>query len=130
MRATAPSREALKAMGYETEGNCFTAAFRFVMGKGKDFTLVHGEVSHSDFPKLRYTHAWVEQQIELQPGIKIILVHDPSNGKYVQLPRELYYHLGRIVDEPGKLARYTWDQARRKAYTTGHYGPWDLDNDY
>ncbi|ORJ61316.1 hypothetical protein [Geothermobacter hydrogeniphilus] len=124
------SREELEALGYETDGDCFVAAFNFALDTPDEMILVHGEVSHGDFPALRYTHAWVEQQIELRPGVKMTLVHDPSNGRHVQIPKELYYLLGRIVDEPGKLARYSQNQARRKALATGHYGPWDLDNDF
>jgi len=129
MNAIPRTREDLEALGYRTDGDCFVVAFRLVMDM-EGATLVHGEVSHGDFPELRFTHAWIEQQVELLPGVRMTLVIDRSNGRNVQIPKELYYLFGRIVDEPGKLARYTRDQARRMAFETGHYGPWDLDNDF
>ena len=115
------SRQKLEALGCRTNGNCFCATAEALLLAPTGTQMVHGEVSHSQIQGLRYAHAWVEFEAE-----GITWCRDVSNGKDVSLPRELYYHLGQIRDEPGKLARYDRRQAARNMVESGHYGPWDL----
>ena len=42
------------------------------------------------------------------------------------LLKEVYYYLGKIIQDKPKLYKYTFRQAREKMIETGEYGPWDL----
>ena len=67
----------------------------------------------------RFCHAWVEDAET---------VYDHSNGKKIEIPRMVYYAIGNIrSNEGGAYYRYTFDQMRKKMVSSGHYGPWELD---
>ena len=67
----------------------------------------------------RFSHAWVEDGET---------VYDHSNGRRLEIPKSLYYAIGRIrMDERGAYFRYTFEQMRKKMLSSGHYGPWDID---
>ena len=106
-------------------GDCYEAAFGWIFRHCLNFTadrkgdsnifLVHGEVTgQGKIEGVKYGHAWVED------GGTVI---DQSNGRNLVMPRQIYYRLGKIGTN---IHRYTPEQARKKAVTTGVYGPWDL----
>ena len=80
--------------------------------------VVHGEVEGQGKIKgIRYGHAWIEDDV---------YVYDFSNGRNLMLLKEVYYYLGKIIQDKPKLYKYTFRQAREKMIETGEYGPWDL----
>jgi hypothetical protein len=53
---------------------------------------------------------------------------DHSEGKSIDMPKEIYYALGNInPEEKGAYETYTLAQVRKKVTQYKHYGPWDLD---
>ena len=69
----------------------------------------------------RFSHAWVEHGNT---------VYDHSNGKMISIDRDIYYAIGGIKPkEKGAYFRYTFEQMRKKMLSTGHYGPWEIDED-
>ena len=112
-------------------GDCYEAAWHKITNmdseQAKDWMLVHGEVVGTRaIEGKRYGHAWLENTQDFG-GHKFVMVLDCANGRNVELPADYYYQVGGIVDEPGKLFRYTADEARRLGVRTGHYGSWELD---
>ena len=107
------------------KGDCYVVAGQVAMGitpKEIDFVgtpyVVHGEVTgQGAIEGLKYGHAWIEDDVN---------VYDWSNGRELEFPKAIYYMLGGIEDEDGKIYRYTFDEARGKMLDTGHYGSWDL----
>jgi len=99
-------------------GDCYKAAADYVIdhafrsnGK-KGLVLVHGEVTgQGAIDGVQYGHAWVED------GSTAI---DVSNGRNINMPKPLYYAIGRI----GKTIRYTPEQMREKILKHKHFGPW------
>lgn len=85
-----------------------------------DCRLVHGVVVGTDeLDGIEHGHAWIETEdfvIDLTGG---------ENGLIV--PRSLYYAIAQVVDEPGKLARYTYAETASLLCRTEHFGPWDLE---
>lgn len=120
-------QQSLQAAGVKVDGDCFQAAAAALADAPPDAMLVHGEVQHATIPHLRYTHAWIEYEVPMPDGNSLWMVRDTANGKDITVPAVLYYGLGQIDDAPGKLCRYTREQASRKMLQTGHYGPWDLE---
>ena len=114
-------------------GNCYEAAGKYMMDQCLTnnrcgLILVHGEVGgQGPLAGVRYGHAWVED------GDNVI---DKSNGRDIKMPKFFYYAVGQIQHEvfddkgyhPAKenVHRYTWEEARDKITTHGHWGPWDL----
>lgn len=108
-------------------GDCYEAAGRYIMDNGllgpkKDLILVHGEVEQQGHPFLRYGHAWVED------GDTVI---DVSNGRDIQMPKVIYYTLGRVYpDKPPfepNIHTYTVKEFQRMVNEHKHWGPWDLE---
>jgi len=107
------------------KGDCYVIAGQVAMGiisKEIDFVgtpyVVHGIVTgQGAIEGLKYGHAWIEDDEN---------VYDWSNGRELVFPKAIYYMLGEIEDEDGKIYRYTFDEAREKMLDTGHYGSWDL----
>lgn len=103
-------------------GDCFQAAGKYIMDvslfdQSSDCVLVHGIVTGQGMVKgIRFLHAWVE---------KGDLVIDKSNGRDLNVPKNLYYALGHI--NPQETVRYTWKEAAHKMATTRNYGPWDIE---
>lgn len=118
---TVPDRLDKKA-ARRKKGDCYEAAGKylvdlFLAGKADGYMLVHGEVrGQGAIDGVHFGHAWVEHGS---------LVIDRSNGRDIQMPRELYYAIGAI-DRIDNLHRYTPVQAMSKITMIGHWGPWDL----
>ncbi len=111
-----------------TLGNCYESAYLRLM-ENPGYTLVHAEVTGSAggaAPGRRFGHAWLERE-EKVPGGTFLVVEDYSNGREIEIPAELYYHLGEIVKEPGKHYRYSLEEALRWANITENYGSWELE---
>ena len=100
-------------------GDCYVAAGRYIMDNhNPKLVLVHGIVTgQGDIAGIQFGHAWVED------GDMVI---DTSNGRDIQLPKQLYYALGNIET----TKRYTMEKAMEKMLKIGHYGPWDLKSEY
>ena len=109
-------------------GDCYEVAGRMaILGLSKapngemflgNPMVVHGEVEGQGKIKgIRYGHAWIEDDV---------YVYDFSNGRNLMLLKEVYYYLGKIIQDKPKLYKYTFRQAREKMIETGEYGPWDL----
>lgn len=112
-------------------GDCYQAAWRKITSmnskEAENWRLVHGEVvGRNALAGKHFGHAWLEETIESN-GFTTVMVYDCSNNRDVELPRDFYYDMGNIVDESGKLFRYTADEARRNGVQIGHYGSWELD---
>ena len=110
-------------MGRKATGDCFIVHGRFmtnpinVKDSGK-FILVHAEVSgQGPLTGLRYCHCWLEKD-----GV----VYDWTNGREIQMPKELYYFLGEVVQIEGKYAKYTNLEVCKQVLTHNHWGPWEL----
>lgn len=106
-------------------GDCYEAAFKAMMDEcmfnpdAEDrYVLVHAEVmGQGPIEGTTFGHAFLVKDDST--------VIDKSNGRNLELPRQVYYFIGRI-EEIGNKHEYTWAEARKKARKTGHYGPWDL----
>ncbi len=110
-------------------GDCYQAAWRKITSmyseEAKDWRLVHAEVvGQGAIAGKHFGHAWLEHD----QG-HMIMVVDCSNNRNIELPKDFYYDMGGVVDEPGKLFRYTAEEARRNGVQSGHYGSWELDID-
>jgi hypothetical protein len=102
-------------------GDCYEASGRQILDnqyKDKDLVLVHGIVTgQGAIEGIQFGHAWVEK------GNTVI---DKSNGRSIELPKAVYYALGKIK----KTKRYTVAEAVKKMLDTGHFGPWDLKSEF
>ena len=118
---TAPEPRVMTA---RKRGDCAEVAARIVLDDNPDdaFVLAHGYPigRGPDNGGERYFHAWVET-------IDGTLVIDRSNGLDVTTARALYYAVGQI-DETDVI-RYDAIDVRHNIVTTGHWGPWDDDDD-
>lgn len=117
---------------HDGDGDCMSAAVNYMMrvyttyfGKpiksktGKPIlvqALVYGQ---GTVKGLRFPHAWVED------GDTVI---DQSNGRDIRMDKGVYYAIGGIKPkEKGAYKQYDFVQMKKKLMSTGHYGPWDLD---
>jgi hypothetical protein len=108
-------------------GDCYAAAGELFMdsqmwGGPQDLTLVHGRPTLTRPPFIKYGHAWVEFEAELE-GHTVQMVRDVSNGKDVLLPRAAYYRVGKI--DPEECNYYQYEDFRHWVKETGHWGPWE-----
>lgn len=116
---------------HDGDGDCMSAAANLMMRFYTDFfgkrmkakgspVLVHALVRGQGAVKgLRFPHAWVEDGDT---------VYDYSNGRNRELPRDVYYAIGGIKpNEKGAYMKYAYGDMKKKLLSTGHYGPWDLD---
>ena len=113
-----------------TGGDCYQAAWRKITSmdskEAKSWRLVHAEVVGTGGIKGKhFGHAWLEKTEDFR-GFKHVMVLDCANNRNVELPKNFYYDVGGVVDESGKLFRYTADEARI-GVQSGHYGSWELD---
>lgn len=116
----------------EGDGDCMQVAANLMMryehsffpgGKwdpGGEPSLVHALVrGRGKADGHRFPHAWVEVGDT---------VYDHSSGVDRKIPKMLYYILGGIdPEEKGSFKKYNLEEMRKKLLSTGHYGPWDLD---
>jgi len=102
-----------------SSGDCFDVAGRLIMDM-PDGTLVHACVNgQGPLEGIRMGHAWVER------GNVVV---DHSNGKHREIPKELYYSIGGVRQEPGQYVSYSSREAMQMMLSTEHFGPWvDLD---
>lgn len=123
------------------KGNCFRAAVDVLMDMSTEERdrswLVHGVATgQGEIDGVKFDHAWVETAIPLPDGLSDeqralfeqhglnINVIDRSNGLDVNMPRSLYYSVGRI--DRSTVHRYTAEEMLKHMAETMHYGPWDF----
>ena len=102
----------------EAKGDCYQAGGRLIMNffGDKDHKLVHGMVSgQGALEGNRFGHCWVESKDT---------VLDHSNDKKLEIPKDVYYLMGRI--DPAECHYYTPKEAAKKMSTVEHWGPWDM----
>ena len=105
----------------EDKGDCYQAGGRLIMSffGDKDHKLVHGMVSgQGALEGKRFGHCWVESRDT---------VLDHSNDKKLEIPKQIYYLMGRI--DPAECHYYTAEEAAKKMSTIKHWGPWDMAGD-
>ena len=108
----------LKQLLTEGKGDCYQAGGRLMMqffGDNKA-KLVHGMVSgQGQLEGVRFGHCWVEYKDK---------VLDHSNDQKRELPKDVYYLLGRI--DPNECHYYTAEESSVKMLKYEHWGPWDM----
>ena len=97
-------------------GDCFVAAGRYILySKDDNEKLVHGVVEGQDeLYGILFTHAWVER------GNICI---DKSNGKNLELPKNVYYALGKVREK--YIKKYSKIETTKNLLKFEHWGPWD-----
>jgi hypothetical protein len=99
------------------QGDCYKVAAETAMRL--DLLLCHGRPvyrgSETPDPDGRFGHAWCETK----DGESVV---DYSNGLSVDMPRELYYAIGNIVEDD--VVRFTADQTRHNILSEKVWGPW------
>ena len=111
--------------GYSEElprgGDCYEAAGKLLMDSNlmgfstnDNCILVHADITPRMGPLsgITHGHAWVE---------KGDIVLDYSNGRNLELPRDLYYGVG----DPKNIKKYNYKEMARKITDNGHWGPWE-----
>ena len=107
----------LKQILLEALGDCYQAGGRLIMNffGDKDHKLVHGMVNgQGPLSEIRFGHCWVESKDT---------VLDHSNGKKRELPKQVYYALGKV--NPKECKYY----AAEFMVDKGHWGPWEMSGD-
>ena len=102
-------------------GDCYPAGGRLIMNffGDKNHKLVHGMVNgQGALEGKRYGHCWVESRDT---------VLDHSNGRKLEVPKQVYYALGRI--NPKECKYYTAEEAAKFMVEEGHWGPWEMTGD-
>lgn len=101
-------------------GDCYEAAAKLILySKLENAILVHGMVNgQGKLNGVKYGHAWVEYDD---------LVFDYSNGRKLEIPKDIYYHLGKINDENNLY--YTQEETRGWILKSGTWGPWEMSGD-
>ncbi len=115
----------------KAKGDCYEAAARLQMKHShEDCYLVHAEViGQGELTGLPFGHAWVECGDT---------VYDYSNGRKLEIPKQLYYLLGKVeetrvwtdegvIDREPKIFKYDIDEAATWMVRTMHWGPWELE---
>ena len=99
-------------------GDCYQAGGRLIMEffGDKNHKLVHGMVNgQGSLDGKRYGHCWVESK-------DTILDH--SNGRKLEVPKQVYYVLGRV--NPKECKYYTPEEAAKWMSEDGTWGPWEM----
>ena len=100
-------------------GDCYQAAGRLMTKLRGDHTLVHGMVNgQGALEGKRFGHAWVETNDT---------VLDHSNGKKLEVPKDLYYAIGGVRKEDNKY--YNTDESLKWILKAKHWGPWEMSGD-
>ena len=102
-------------------GDCYQAAGNLAISFIGDTKakLVHGMVNgQGSLEGIRFGHSWVEY------GNKVL---DHSNGKKREMPKSVYYKLGKIKPEQNKY--YTSEEAIKWMMKSKHWGPWQMSGD-
>ena len=111
----------LKQILLEGLGDCYPAGGRLIMNffGDKEHKLVHGMVNgQGALEGMRYGHCWVESRDT---------VLDHSNGRKLEIPKQVYYALGRV--NPKECKYYTAEEAAKFMVDEGHWGPWEMSGD-
>jgi hypothetical protein len=98
--------------GRDHRGHCYEMAFKYLAAQVNEpaLRLVHGTLQIVGNP---YAHAWVE--------FPDVWVFDPAAQRFYD--RAAYYQ--ELQAEARRV--YTATEAGQLALTTGHYGPWRLE---
>lgn len=126
-------------------GDCFQSAVRVMFDvlnpeDRKKAKICQGvPMGQGQIAGVRFDHAWVEVTRKTDfgdadpsdPQVKFmmerfptqVIVYDYSNGKELQLPRELYYAIGQIDGDDVK--RFSAEEAQTEMREKGFYGPWE-----
>ena len=117
-------------------GDCYEVHGKMMLNpSGRNFILVHAEVmGQGQLAGIPYGHCFL---INKMTGT----VTDRSNGRNIQMPKEIYYMLGKIdqseywddtmgrVSRTPKIFEYTQEEARDLMLETGTFGPWELETE-
>jgi len=117
-------------------GDCYEVHGRMMMRpSGRNFILVHAEVmGQGQLAGVPYGHCFLINKLT---GT----VTDRSNGRNIQMPKEVYYLLGKIdqseywddsmgrVSRTPKIFEYTQEEAIEWMTETGTFGPWELETE-
>ena len=117
-------------------GDCYEVHGRFMLSPdGADFILVHAEVmGQGALAGVPYGHCFLIHKAT-------DTVRDMSNGRDIELPRAVYYMLGKIdqsryydddlglVERTPKIFEYTREEAMNWMSETGTFGPWELETE-
>ncbi len=102
-------------------GDCYQAAGNLAISFVGDpkAKLVHGMVNgQGSLEGIRFGHSWVEY------GDKVL---DHSNGEKREIPKSVYYVLGKVNPEENKY--YTPKDAIKWMMKSKHWGPWEMTGD-
>ena len=116
--------------------DCYEVHGRIMIGpSGRNFILVHAEVmGQGQLAGVAYGHCFLINKLT---GT----VTDRSNGRNIQMPKEIYYMLGKIdqseywddtmgrVSRTPKIFEYTQEEAIEWMTETGTFGPWELETE-
>lgn len=101
-------------------GDCFKRSYELLVHgifNGQKITqpfgqlkLVQGIVWHEGTGS--HVHGWVEDDL---------FCYDFVNGKLKEIPKELYYILGKVKTGEGEIFRYTKVEAVKKSLKVGYY---------
>ena len=101
-------------------GDCYKAAAYYLIdahfsGRTRvdKLRLVHGILTLTRPPYLRFGHAWVE--------INDAVVYDAERD--LAVPIVVFYAIGQIIPEECYI--YDFEALRQKINEYGHYGPWE-----
>jgi len=100
-------------------GDCYLANakhFQDMADDDENLVLVHGYVISQTQQRVKYDHCWIENDDT---------VFDFSNGRELEIPKQVYYALGHIKDS--ESFKYNEKELRKKVLKYKTWGPWDLE---
>jgi hypothetical protein len=119
-------------------GDCYEVHGRFMLenfSEANDYTLVHAEVmGQGRLAGVPYGHCFLIHK-------PTDTVRDMSNGRDIEMPRAIYYLLGKIdqseywddtagrVSRTPKIFEYTREETMHWMSETGTFGPWELETE-
>ena len=119
-------------------GDCYEVHAKWMVDnfrKADEYVLVHAEViGQGQLAGVPYGHCFLIHKAT-------DTVRDMSNGRDLELPRVLYYHLGKIdqseywddtmgrVSRTPKIYEYTREEVMEWMSETGTFGPWELETE-
>ena len=103
-------------------GDCFEAAYKKLYDVFRDHPeakLVHAIVTgQGDIKGVQHGHAWVEI------GNTVL---DYSNGRTIEMPKQIYYAVGNIdPSNSDEYKTYSYKEMADISMDQGTYGPWEL----
>jgi hypothetical protein len=119
-------------------GDCYEVHGRFMLDnhlEADDYILVHAEVmGQGQLAGIPYGHCFLIHKAT-------DTVRDMSNGRDINMPRAIYYLLGKIdmaqywddelgpVERIPKIYEYSRDEVMNWMSETGTFGPWELETE-